>query len=147
MTAMVILAAMAGVLAVIGGGDLLAAGDASRRARARIRGSSRPAAGRHGAANAASNRPPAAPRLGAYAGVRLLAGIGRRLPARPPSGLGRRIEAAGVDATAAELMALKAGSAVTGLALVLLLSPGLPDRMEWLILLGGPLVGFLCPDE
>ena len=145
MTGIAVVVAVAGVLAATGVGELIAA-SASRRARATRRDAGRPA-GRDGARAAASDRRLRSASFGARSGVRLLAGIGSRLPARPPSSLRRRIDAAGVCATPADLMALKVGSAVAGLALALLIGAGIPGSFSGLVLLGGPLLGFLAPDE
>lgn len=118
MTGVGVLAAIAGVLAAVGVVDLLA--------------------------SSAGAKGPAAPTT--QGAVRMLAAVGRRFPTRPPSGLARRIDRAGLEASVAEVMALKAGTGVAGLAVALLLGSGVPGRLPWLVLAAGPLVGFLLPD-
>ena len=147
MTPAALLAAVAGVLAASGLIEFLAASDrrrpGARRATAADRGDGRggDASGRPRSSAAPRATAPAAASL-----IAMLAGVGRRLPARPPSGMGRRVDAAGLDAAVAEPMALKAGTAVAGLALAVAVGSGTPGRLGWLLLLGGPLLGFLAPD-
>lgn len=88
---------------------------------------------------------PVGPRARA-AGHRLLTNVGRRAALRVPSSLGRRIEAAGVGTSAADVMALKAGSAVVALLVAVLAGPGLPGRLGWLAALAAPASAFLAPD-
>ena len=140
-------AALAGVLAAIGFVDLLAV----LKSRSRVRSLTAEAAGRSvlpvpagqrpGEGSSIKSRSPAA--AGA---IRLLAAVGRRFPARAPAGLARRLDAAGLDVTVAELMALKAGAGVAGLASASLLGAGMPGRVGWLLVAVGPLAGFLAPD-
>ena len=141
---MTALAALAGALAAIGLIDLLVAstGRSSARNHASPAGDALAAAG-----DAAGGRSPAARKRSVMRGpINLLAAIGRRLPARAPASLAGRIDAAGSDATVAEVMALKVGAAVSGLASALLMGAGVPSPGGWLLLLVGPLVGFLGPD-
>ena len=151
MTAIAWLAAVAGVLAAAGFVDAIVA---LRRPRQRRDSGvlQHPEDPRRSASATVRDRfdaraiVPAAlgPRAGAL--MSLLAAVGRRFPARAPSGLGRRIAAAGLDATVADLMALKAGAAVGGLIVAISVGPRFPGALGWLLLLGGPLTSFLAPD-
>jgi tight adherence protein C len=76
----------------------------------------------------------------------VLARLGRGFGWRPPRGLADRIAAAGLDRTAADVMAVKVGAALAGAAvaaMVLLVAPG---RTGPLLLAAAPAAGFLAPD-
>jgi tight adherence protein C len=77
---------------------------------------------------------------------RLLARLGRPLPAAPPPGLGARIAASGVRANVADVMAVKMGAAVAGVLVAGLLGPVLPGRLGWLALVAVPAAAFFAPD-
>jgi tight adherence protein C len=144
------LAALAGVLAACALAELLAARQRDRGPRAVL--PEAVAAGEDRLAGADAARPTAAPAVPAgppamaRALVRLVAILGRPFPSRAPSGLARRIAAAGVQVGVAEVMALKAGAALGGLGLAILLEAGVPGELSRLVLFGGPLAGFLGPD-
>lgn len=94
-------------------------------------------------------RPPtrrARRRAGGRAGVAALARLGRGFGARPPRGLNARIVAAGVQTSVGDLMAVKAGAAIAGLAGALVLLPAAPGRTGITLLLAAPAAGFLAPD-
>jgi tight adherence protein C len=80
------------------------------------------------------------------AAVAVLTRVGRGVSGRAPRDLAARIEVAGVDAGAGDVMAVKAGGALTVLLATAPLAPALPGR------LGAPLCGavaaaaFLTPD-
>ena len=80
--------------------------------------------------------------------VRVLGRAGARLQATPPRDLEARIAAAGGPAGLGprELMAAKLGAAVGGVAAAALLAGALPARLGLMILLAGPVAGFLAPD-
>ena len=142
---MTALAALAGVLAAIAVVDLLAAVSPRTRRRMTVSGSA-PAVSHPDSAAAVTVALSPSTRSALSTAVRTLVVIGRRFSLRAPSGLGRRIDAAGLHASVTEVMALKGGAAVGGVALAALLGSGAPGRLGWLILLGGPLMGFLAPD-
>ncbi len=79
-------------------------------------------------------------------GVALLARLGRGFTARAPRGLDHRIAAAGLETSAEDVMAVKAGAALAALAAGLALLPGAPGRTGILLLLAAPAAGFLAPD-
>jgi tight adherence protein C len=79
-------------------------------------------------------------------GVAVLARIGRGFGARAPRGLGQRIVAAGLDATTNDVMAVKVGAALAGLAGALALLPAAPGRTGVTLTLAAPAAGFLAPD-
>jgi tight adherence protein C len=85
-------------------------------------------------------------RRGRRFGVALLARIGRGFGARAPRGLGHRLEAAGIDASVDDVMAVKVGAALAGLASGLALLPAAPGRSGVTILVAAPAAGFLAPD-
>jgi tight adherence protein C len=89
----------------------------------------------------ALRRPRAAP-----AGAAALARIGRGFGWRAPRGLAARIAAAGLDTPVADVMAVKAGAALAGLATALVLAPAAPGRTGVALLAAGPAAGFLAPD-
>src|ERR687897_2233757 len=122
-----VLAAVAVMLATYGAADVLALRAAKRRAReARSGGAARaPGAGR---------------------AVALLAGLGRGAGLRAPRTLQARIAAAGLDTPVADVMAVKAGAAVAGLAAGAVLSADAPGRLGLALLLAAPAAGFLAPD-
>ena len=71
-------------------------------------------------------------------GVALLARLGRGFGARAPRGLGERIAASGLDATTKDVMAVKVGAALAGLAAALALLPAAPGRTGVTMLLAAP---------
>jgi tight adherence protein C len=75
-----------------------------------------------------------------------LARIGRGLGWRPPRGLADRIAAAGLDRPVADVMAVKAGAAIAGLAAAVAALPLAPGRTSVLILVAAPAAAFLAPD-
>jgi tight adherence protein C len=80
------------------------------------------------------------PRLG------FLARIGRGFGWHAPRGLAARIAAAGLDRPVSDVMAVKAGAAVAGLAGAVAMLPLAPGRTGLLILAAAPAAGFLAPD-
>jgi tight adherence protein C len=78
--------------------------------------------------------------------ARLLARIGRGFGGRAPRGLAARIAAAGLHVPASDVMAIKAGAGVTGLAAGVVLAPAAPGRSGVLLVAAAPLAGFLGPD-
>ncbi len=81
--------------------------------------------------------------------VRALARVGARVgPARPTADLAARLAAAGtpLGLSPGEAGALKAGAALAGLGLALLLAAGAPGRLGLVLLVAGPAAGFLAPD-
>jgi tight adherence protein C len=79
-------------------------------------------------------------------GPGLLARIGRGFGRRAPRSLEARIAAAGLDRPVADVMAVKAGAAIAGLAAGVALLPLAPGRTGVLILLAAPAAGHLAPD-
>jgi tight adherence protein C len=79
-------------------------------------------------------------------GIAVLAKLGRGFGARAPRGLAERIVAAGLDATTNDVMAVKVGAALAGLAGALALLPAAPGRTGVTLLLAAPAAGFLAPD-
>ena len=79
-------------------------------------------------------------------GVAVLARLGRGFGARAPRGLAQRIEAAGTKASTSDVMAVKAGAALAGLAAALAMLPVAPGRTGVTMLLAAPAAGFLAPD-
>jgi tight adherence protein C len=75
-----------------------------------------------------------------------IGGLGRALGPRAPRSLHSRIEAAGLDTDAAEVMAMKAGLAIPTLAAAALLAPAAPSRLAPLLLVALPAAAFLLPD-
>jgi tight adherence protein C len=123
-----LLAATAVVLATYGAADVLALRAARRRARAR----------RTDAEDRSEVRTPRA--LG------LLARLGRGAGLRAPRSLQARIAAAGLTVPVADVMAVKAGAAVAGLAAGMVLAADAPGRLGPALLLAAPAAGFLAPD-
>jgi tight adherence protein C len=81
--------------------------------------------------------------------VRALGRAGARLQATPPRDLEARIAAAGAPAGLGprELMAAKLGAAAAGaVAAATLLAGALPARLGLMVMLAGPVAGFLLPD-
>ena len=76
----------------------------------------------------------------------VLARIGRGFGWRAPRGLADRIAAAGLDRPVADMMAVKAGSAIAALAAAVAALPLAPGRTAALLLLVAPAAGFLAPD-
>jgi tight adherence protein C len=79
-------------------------------------------------------------------GVGLLTRLGRSFGWRAPRGLADRIAAAGLETPARDVMAVKAGAAVAGLALAVALLPLAPGRTGALLLAAAPAAGYLTPD-
>lgn len=124
MSAAAALAALAGALASAGLVDVARLAAAGRGARPRRRG------GRVTAA-----------------GLTTLRRLGRGLgPAAGRADLEARLDAAGISAPAADVLAVKAGLALVALAGCVPLAPALPGRL-WLVApLAAPVAGFLAPD-
>ena len=78
--------------------------------------------------------------------VRMLGRVGRGLGGRAPRGLGERIEAAGIEVSVKDVMAVKGGAAVAGVAFGLVLLPLAPGRTALVWLLGTPVAAFVAPD-
>jgi tight adherence protein C len=93
-------------------------------------------------------RPRTAPRRSAPAvALTALLRVGRGLgPARESPDLQQRIDAAGVSMPAADILALKAGSALVALLACAPLYSSLPGRLGLLALLAVPTAGLLAPD-
>ncbi|HEX5620647.1 MAG TPA: type II secretion system F family protein [Solirubrobacteraceae bacterium] len=79
-------------------------------------------------------------------GAPLLARLGRGFGWRPPRGLADRIAAAGLETPAKDVMAIKVGGAVAGLALAAALTPLAPGRTGVLLLAVAPAAAYLAPD-
>ena len=79
-------------------------------------------------------------------GVRLLAGLGRGFGGHAPRGLAERIAAAGLQTPARDVMAVKVGAAVAGLASAAAMLPLAPGRTGLLLLAGVPAAGYVAPD-
>jgi tight adherence protein C len=79
-------------------------------------------------------------------GLRLLARLGRGFASRAPRGLADRLAAAGLDTPAEDVMAVKVGAAVAGLALAAVLLPLAPGRTGMLLLVAAPAAAYLGPD-
>ena len=92
-----------------------------------------------------ATRPPARGR-GRRALVAALARLGRGFGARAPRQLADRIAAAGMETPVADLMAVKAGGALAGLAAALVSLPAAPGRIGLAVLPALPAAGFLAPD-
>jgi tight adherence protein C len=136
MSAAVLLAAAAATLAAAG---IVELASAALAARVRVGGSGAGVAGRSSPARAARRR----------VLVARLAAVGRRAgPPGPPADLGARLDAAGLrpGVTPADVMALKCGAALVGLAAALALAAAAPGRLGVLLLLGAPPAAFLAPD-
>jgi tight adherence protein C len=84
--------------------------------------------------------------LGAARLVALLGRIGRGAGLRPPTSLAARIAAAGLDVPVADVMAVKMGAAVAGLAAATALATHAPGRLGFAVLLAAPAAAFLAPD-
>ena len=83
---------------------------------------------------------------GGRVAVGLLVRLGRGFGARAPRGLGQRIAASGLDVTVHDVMAVKVGAALAGLAVALALLPAAPGRTGITLLVAAPAAGFLAPD-
>jgi tight adherence protein C len=79
-------------------------------------------------------------------GFGLLARLGRGLGSRAPGGLQDRLAAAGLDTPVADVMAVKAGAALAGLAGAVAALPVVPGRTALLLVTAAPAAGFLAPD-
>lgn len=93
---------------------------------------------------------PRSPRAGAGTrvrrnGLRALTTLGRRVSPAAPGDLRDRLDAAGLDMSVRDAMALKAGSAAAGLLLAVVAGPGLPGKL-WILIPAAPLLGFLSLD-
>jgi len=115
-----LLAALAAGLATFGFADLLALRAARHRARAR--------------------------RAAPARAVALLARVGRGAGLHAPRSLEARLAAAGMDVPAADVMAVKAGAAVAGLAAGAGLAAHAPGRLGAAVALAAPAAAFLAPD-
>ena len=82
----------------------------------------------------------------ANVGIALLGRLGRGFGGRAPRGLAGRIAAAGLDVAVGDVMAVKAGAALAGLAATLPLLATAPGRTGIVLLVAGPATGFLAPD-
>jgi tight adherence protein C len=80
------------------------------------------------------------------AGVTALARLGRGFGARPSRALDQRIVAAGLDVRVDDVMAVKIGACLTGLAGALLMLPTAPGRTGITLLIAAPGAGFFAPD-
>jgi tight adherence protein C len=78
--------------------------------------------------------------------ARVLARIGRGFGWRAPRGLAERIAGAGLDRPVADVMAVKAGAAIAGLAAAVAALALAPGRTGLLILVAAPAAAFLVPD-
>jgi tight adherence protein C len=78
--------------------------------------------------------------------VALLARLGRGFGARAPRALSQKLAAAGVESTVDDVMAVKVGAALAGLACALILLPTAPGRTGAMLLAAAPAAGFLAPD-
>jgi tight adherence protein C len=78
--------------------------------------------------------------------IALLTRIGRGFGPRAPRGLGQRIVGAGLEASLNDVMAVKAGAALAGLAGALALLPAAPGRTGVTLLVAAPAACFLAPD-
>jgi len=117
-----LLAALAAGLATFGIADVLALGAARQRARGRRR-------------RAAPTR-----------AAGLLARLGRGVGLRAPRSLAARMAAAGLEGPVADVMAIKAGAAVAGLAAGAALAAHAPGRLGTAVALAAPAAAFLAPD-
>ena len=79
-------------------------------------------------------------------GVAVLARLGRGFGARAPRGLAQRIAASGLEMPVRDVMAVKVGAAVAGLAAALAMLPAAPGRTGLTLVLAAPAAGFLAPD-
>ena len=143
MTLPVLLAAVAGILTAISLVELIAGRRSPEATHQHGMASHHPVARgrrRRGAGVLAGSTP----RVGS-AGLRMLTGLGRRASLNAPLDLRGRLDAAGLDASVSDVMALKAGTAAAGLLLAVVIGPGVPGRL-WLLLPAAPLAGFLAPD-
>ena len=116
MSAPALLAAAAAVLATYGSADLLALRAARRSAR------------------------------GFGRAVAVLARIGQGAGLRAPRSLTARIAAAGLDTPVADVMAVKTGAAVAGLAAGAALAAHAPGRLGVALVVAAPATAFLVPD-
>src|SRR5215218_2684572 len=78
--------------------------------------------------------------------VALLGRIGRGAGLRPPASLAARIASAGLELPVADVMAIKTGAAVAGLAAGAGLAGPAPGRLGATALLAVPAAAFLAPD-
>lgn len=103
-----------------------------------------------GAHAAAARRTPDAPPSASRRLLRLVVGVGRRagLQLAVPVDLADRIAAAGLPARvgARDVMAAKAGGALTGALVGLLLAPPAPGRLGAVVAVAVPAAAFFAPD-
>jgi tight adherence protein C len=78
--------------------------------------------------------------------VAVLARLGRGAGVRPPRSLAARIAAAGHDTPVADVMAVKSGAAVAGLAAGVVLAAHAPGRLGVALMVAAPAAAFLLPD-
>ena len=76
----------------------------------------------------------------------VIARVGRMLGPRAPRSLPARIAAAGLETDPADVMAVKAGAAVIGLAVAVALAPAAPGHLTPVLLAAAPGAAFLIPD-
>jgi tight adherence protein C len=79
-------------------------------------------------------------------GVAVLARLGRGFGARAPRGLRQRLVASGLDASVNDVMAVKVGAALAGLAAALALLSAAPGRTGGMLVIAAPAAGFVAPD-
>lgn len=77
---------------------------------------------------------------------RALATLTRGARRTAPAGLGARVDAAGLDVGAGEVMAVKVAGVPAGLLLALSLGELAPGRLGLVALVAAPAAGFLAPD-
>ena len=83
---------------------------------------------------------------GRRTGVALLARLGRGFGSRAPRGLEERIAGAGLETSVGDVMAVKAGAALAGLAAAVAMLPAAPGRLGVVLLACAPAAAFLAPD-
>jgi len=136
-----LLALASGALAAAGLVELASAQRAARGARGGGGGGGGGRASRGGIRGSGPGR--AGARLAIAALRRLGRGVG---PAAGPRDLPARLDAAGVRLALADLLAIKAGAALSTGLIALVLAPGLPGRLPVLAVLALPAAAFLVPD-
>jgi len=94
---------------------------------------------------ATARRPALRARRIARAALALARGLGAAR-GNAPGGLGARLDAAGVDARAGEVMAAKLGAAPVVALAALTLMPLAPGRLGLALLAGAPFAGYFAPD-
>jgi tight adherence protein C len=76
----------------------------------------------------------------------VLARLGRGFGSRAPRSLEARIAAAGLETPVADVMAVKVGAALAGLAIAVAALPVAPGRTGLLLLAAAPAAAYLAPD-